>query len=185
MSTERFGARLVSRASMFLLVTAVLVLAFPLAGIATGRWRLLPILSGSMAPRLPTGALALAMPASHGSVSAGDVVVFNIPIGDHHLTAHRVVRVLSAGRNPVVETKGDANSTPDPWRLRLNGGEVWTVRAHIPLAGYAVVFARRSRPLLVLGVGVLALLAIALRLVWRQPAKGADAKPVAHVGSPT
>jgi len=169
---------------MFVLLAALLAVAIPAAGMATGRWRLLPILSGSMAPQLSTGSLALAMPATRGSIRTGEVIVFNIPIGDHHLTAHRVVRVLSAGRNPVLETKGDANNTADPWRLKLSGNSAWIVRGHIPLLGYAVVFARRWGLLLLLGVVVLASLAGCLRLVWRHPRATAETTTAAHVASP-
>ncbi len=168
---------------MLLLLAALLAVALPAAGLATGRWRLLPILSGSMAPRLPTGSLALAMPAPQRSIRAGEVIVFNIPIGDHHQAAHRVVRVLNGGRNPVLETKGDANNTADPWRLKLSGNSAWIVRAGIPFVGYAVVFARRWG-LLLLGVGVLAILAGCLRLLWRQPRAPADSTAAAHGASP-
>lgn len=176
------GRKLITAASMLFLLAALLAVAFPAAGIATGRWRLLPILSGSMSPRLPTGSVAFAMPASQRSIRVGDVIVFNIPIGDHHQTAHRVVRVLDGGRKPVLVTKGDANKTADPWRLKLSGDSAWIVRAQIPLVGYAVTFVRRW-VLLLVGGGVLALLACCLRLVWRQPLATADRTPAVHAAS--
>jgi signal peptidase len=168
---------------MLLLLGALLAVALPAAGLVTGRWRLLPILSGSMAPRLPTGSLALAMPASKQSIRPGEVIVFDIPIGDHHQAAHRVTRVLTGGRNPVLETKGDANKTADPWRLQLSGTQAWIVRAQAPLAGYAVVFAHRWG-LLLLGGVVLALLAGSLRLIWREPPAPVKASVAAHAASP-
>ncbi len=184
-ATARSAGRILfTIASMLLLLAALLAVALPAAGMATGRWRLLPILSGSMAPRLSTGSVALAMPAPQRSIRAGEVIVFNIPIGDHHLTAHRVLRVLSAGSNPVLETKGDANSTADPWRLQLSGNSAWIVRAHIPLVGYAVVFAQRWALLLLLGLVVVAALASCLRRVWRQPRATAETTTAAHAPSP-
>jgi signal peptidase I len=176
------GRRLITAASTLLLLAGLLAVAFPAAGIATGRWRLLPILSGSMSPRLPTGSLALAVPASQRSIRVGDVIVFNIPIGDHHQTAHRVVRVVEGGSKPVLVTKGDANKTADPWRLKLSGNSVWTVRTQIPLVGYAVTFVRRW-VLLLLGGGVLALLACCLRLVWRLPPATSARTPAVHAAS--
>jgi len=178
------GRKLVTVASILLLLAALLAVAGPAIGIATGSWRLLPILSGSMAPRLSTGSLALAMPAPQGSLRAGEILVFNIPIGDHHLTAHRVMRVLNRGRNPILTTKGDANSAADPWRLKLSGNSACIVRAHIPLLGYAVVFARRWGLLLLLGVVVLVSLAGCLRRVWRHPRATADTTAAAHAASP-
>ncbi|HLX21249.1 MAG TPA: signal peptidase I [Gaiellaceae bacterium] len=178
----RSTGRLAAVVSALLLLGALVVLAVPAVGIATGRWRLLPILSGSMAPRLPAGSLALTTRSPEASIRAGDVIVFNIPIGDHHLTAHRVVRVLSGGPHPVVETKGDANTTPDPWRLRLNGTTAWIVRAHIPFVGYAAVFTRRWGFQL-LGVGALALLAVCLRYLWRPERASADTTLAAHAAN--
>lgn len=181
-ATRSAGRKLATAASMLFLLAALFAVAFPVAGIATGRWRLLPILSGSMAPRIPTGSLALAMPASQKSIRVGEVIVFNIPIGDHHQTAHRVVRIHGSSRNPVLETKGDANQAADPWRLKLSGNSAWIVRAKIPLVGYAVVFAQRWM-LLLLGGGVLALLVGCLRLIWRQPLATADPTSAAHAAS--
>jgi signal peptidase len=160
--------RLLASASLLVLIAGLLVLAVPIVGIATGRWRFVPILSGSMAPHLPTGSLALATPAPTSSVRAGQVILFKMPIGDHHLTAHRIVRVLRAGPHPVVETKGDANTRPDPWRARLSGTTVWHVRTAVPLLGYAAVYTRRGR-FLVLALAALTPLWLCLRLLWRKP----------------
>jgi signal peptidase len=166
--------RLLASASLVAVIAGVLAVAVPAVGIATGRWRLVPILSGSMAPKIPTGSLALATPAPTGSVHAGEVVLFRTPIGDHHLTAHRIVRVLRRGAHPVVETKGDANRRPDPWRARLSGTTVWRIRAAVPQLGYAAVFARRGRFLL-LAVAALIPVGLSLRVLWRKPHRDREA----------
>ena len=160
--------RLLGGASLLVLTAGLLALAVPVVGLVTGRWRLVPILSGSMAPRIPTGSLALATPAAMRSVHRGEVILFKMPIGDHHLTAHRVVRVLRAGPHPVVETKGDANARRDPWRARLSGSTVWHVRTAVPLLGYAAVDAGRGRFLL-LALAALFPIWLCLRLLWRKP----------------
>ena len=176
--------RVLAVTSVLALIAGLAVLAVPVAGIASGRWRLLPILSGSMAPRMPTGSLALATPAPTASVRAGEVIIFKIPIGDHHLTAHRVVRVIRAGQHPVVETKGDANSRPDPWRARLGGSTVWRIRAAVPLLGYAAVYTGRAR-LLVLALAALLPIGICLRLLWRKPRADRDVVIPSHAARNT
>jgi signal peptidase I len=165
-----------------LLVLALASVCVPAAGLVTGRWRLLPVLSGSMGSQLPVGSLALATREPVSSVHVGEVIVFNAPIGDHHLVAHRVVRVLRQGARPTVETKGDANTSADPWRAQLAGPSLWTVRGHVPLVGYAAVYARRSWGLLLLALAVSILLAFSLRALWRRPAHRREA-PVEPVSA--
>jgi signal peptidase len=158
-----------------LVVVAAAALAVPVAGNLSGRWRLLPILSGSMAPRIPTGSLVLATPEPASEVKTGDVIIFRAPTADHRLLAHRVVAVLEHGPRPVVQTKGDANSALDPWRARTDGGRIWTVRREVPLLGYVTVFTQRSWPFLVLVLGIAAIAIRVLRRIWTEPE---EARPV-------
>jgi signal peptidase len=149
-----------------LVVVATTALAVPVVGHVSGRWRLLPILSGSMAPRIPTGSLVLATPKPASEVRAGDVIIFRAPVAGHRLIAHRVVAVLERGPRPVVQTKGDANSALDPWQARTDGGPIWTVRREVPLLGYVTIFTQRSWPFLVLVLGIAALAIRGLRRIW-------------------
>jgi signal peptidase I len=149
-----------------LVVVAAAALAVPVVGHLSGRWRLVPILSGSMAPRIPTGSLVLATPEPASEVRAGDVIIFRAPAAGHRLIAHRVVAVLEHGPLPVVQTKGDANSALDPWLARTDGGPVWTVRREIPLLGYVTVFTQRTWPFLALVLGIAALAIRGLRRIW-------------------
>jgi signal peptidase len=155
-----------SVAATTLVVVALAALAVPLVGSLSGRWRLLPILSGSMAPRIPTGSLVLATPEPASEVRVGDVIIFRAPVGGHRLIAHRVVAVLEHGPRPVVQTKGDANSARDPWRARTDGGRIWTVRREVPLLGYVTVFTQRSWPFLVLVLGITAIVIRVFRRIW-------------------
>jgi signal peptidase len=160
---------LASAASTSLLCLALIILAVPAAGLASGRWQFVPVRSGSMQPALPAGSLALAVRTSLSSVKRGDVIVYRIPIGDHHLTAHRVVRVLRGGPHPVVQTKGDSNAQDDPWLARLNGPTAWKVKTSVPLLGYAALHLSDPRlGLLLLTLATLAGLAAALRALWRR-----------------
>ena len=156
-------------AASLLLVVAALILAAPALAGTTGRWRLVPILSGSMAPSFATGSLVVATPVSLDRLRVGDVVLYRIPLRDHHLIAHRIVRLVRGGRSPVVETKGDANTARDPWRARLHGARAWVVRSHIPYVGYASVYARWLGPLLLTLALVSVAVVCALRLIWRHP----------------
>lgn len=120
------------------LAAAVVLLVAVAGGPLTGAWRVAPVRSGSMAPAVPAGALVVSRPEPTGAVRPGWVVTFHRPV-DRGVVTHRVVRVVRGGRHPVVETKGDANPAPDPWRLRLVGARVWRVRAVVPGVGRALI----------------------------------------------
>jgi hypothetical protein len=66
----------------------------------------LPMLTGSMAPRIPLDAELLIAPARGHAWSSGDVVVF---WRDSRLVAHRVLLVLGRGPGALVLEKGDRN----------------------------------------------------------------------------
>jgi signal peptidase len=140
------------------IVTALACLVAVIAAVAvvgqlTGQMRLMPVLSGSMTPTYPTGSAALVTPEPVSALRVGQVVVYHIPVLDHHLVMHRVVKVRLAGSRPVITTRGDANPVVDPWQARLADRTVWVARQDLPWAGYVIV-ALRS-PVTIIGVGLL------------------------------
>lgn len=123
--------------------TAVVVLVCLLvvvagAGSSLGLWRADVVLSGSMRPTFSEGSAVLAVKASSDSLVAGDVVVY-LPPSDHSRdwVAHRVVSVGedAAGATTIL-TKGDNNSSADPWGAVAAPPSVWVVKAHVPLLGH-------------------------------------------------
>lgn len=66
----------------------------------------LPMLTGSMAPRIPLDAELLIAPVRDHPWSTGDVVVF---WRDSRLVAHRVLLVVGWGPGALVLEKGDRN----------------------------------------------------------------------------
>ncbi len=94
---------------------------------------------GSMGGSLPGGSLAITRWVPADEVETGDVIVIR-----HAATApiiHRVVTIEEQDGGFVVETKGDANRTPDTGYSVLND----RVAVHtftIPYLGYAADFFR-------------------------------------------
>lgn len=112
------------------LVIVLLILALPLFT----PYRLMVVLSGSMAPTLLAGDAVLTR-AGVTSLQEGDIVTFR---RQGELVTHRVVEV-QAGQ---LVTRGDANNAPDPWPVAISDVEgVYVLR--LPFLGYLVWFARQ------------------------------------------
>ena len=134
----RFGRgarRVVSLTTLVLVTASTLLLGVVVVGGATGRWRLLPVRTGSMTPHAPQGSVIVVHPTPVSRVRRGDVIVFQAPIPGHPLVVHRVYRLLPGRSGPVVLTKGDANPVPDPWRFRIRSQTVWRGGMVVPELG--------------------------------------------------
>lgn len=163
--TARLGTTIV----LSLAVVVVLLVAF---GAATQKFRIVPILSGSMRPSMPEGSLALVVPEPLRDVEVGDAIVYEPP-GHNNYILHRVVEVVGSTPQPVVRTKGDANDKVDAWTAKLQGDVVWESSFSIPYAGYPVVWARQPQVrIAAIGLAVLLLVGLALAALWRRPQPG-------------
>jgi signal peptidase I len=112
-------------------------------GPRTGRYSTLTVLSGSMRPNIPVGAMVVITPQSPSDVRVGQVLTFATPEGDHHVVSHRVIEIVRGGDQPVIRTQGDANNTPDPWVAEINGDTAWRVRFTLPAVGQMIHWLRQ------------------------------------------
>ena len=139
----------------------------------TGLYRPETVLSGSMKPYFSPGDMIIVTPEPSRDVRAGQVISYHIPVGDHHVQTHRVVRVLRGGEHPVVRTKGDANDALDPWTARLDGSTAWRVRLVVPKLGWMVSALRDPLVRLLTVFVAPALFAlVALWRIWSDPGEG-------------
>ena len=141
-----------------LAIAVLLPLAILLGTAFLMGWRFQPIESGSMEPRYPAGSLAVVEPIDPAAVEPGTTIVFVDPLDPARLVAHRAIRQLP-GSPPAWQTKGDANTEPDPLPVHpraIYGRLAWT----IPGLG-SVVTSVRGGPAVVLLVGLPLLLLIA------------------------
>lgn len=159
------------------LISALLVLLVGAALAATVGPLFLPyrtyaVLSGSMAPGIPVGALVIDRPASPRQLRPGDVVTFGRPDRPGELVTHRITQIEPTGPTGIsYRTKGDANNSPDPW-LVAAAATNWRVAATLPLVGYALGFLRTPiGQLLTLVLPGFVLGFALLRDLWRQPAQ--------------
>lgn len=139
-------------------------------GPRTGKYRTLTVLSGSMAPGIPVGALVVDVPEPASRVRVGQVITYQIPVLDHRVVSHRVTRIISGGDQPEIQTRGDANNAPDPWTAVITSPVAWQVRAVVPHAGRWIVDLRRPVVHKVLVLGLPALLTLLMLIqIWRAP----------------
>lgn len=137
-------------ALLLLLMTALLA-----GTVASGAWRMDPMLSGSMRPAYPLGSVVLAERVPLAALQRGDVVLFSPPWAPGQTYAHRIIALRRVAGVTTIRTKGDANSVADPAPVRLTGRFVYEARAAVPVVGYVAVWAHSS-------AGELELAAIAL-----------------------
>lgn len=123
--------------------------------------------SGSMAPAIMTGDAVLIKPAPSYSAKVGDVITF-VTLSGRGLTTHRVAGIFPIGGETYFQTKGDANSSPDP-DLTHVGAVVGTVRFVMPKAGYLLHFgASPFGKLLILAIPLVLLLIQEVQALNRQ-----------------
>jgi signal peptidase I len=146
-------ARRVVDAAIASLVLVVLVGLFlgrvvPLTGRDT-----LVIGGASMEPAIPIGAAVVIEPVQTAQLRVGDIVTIRVGPKPSVFT-HRIVRLLILDGEPYIETKGDANPTPDPVTTPA-AAIVGRVGWSIPFAGY--LLALLSLPMgvaFVIGLGI-------------------------------
>jgi len=142
---------------------------------------LLVVLSQSMEPAIPMGAIVVSQPnTAADEIEVGDVITFNAqgPDGDPALITHRVVEVLGSGSGVRFRTQGDAVEDPDMTLVSSSNlvGRVWF---SLPLAGYMVTFIRRPVGYLVLiGLPALLLIVSEWRLTFRSMREEERQRPV-------
>jgi signal peptidase len=93
--------------SYTILILAVLVLMFVLIMPLAFHGRVAVVLSSSMEPAMPAGALAFIMAVNPEEIKVDDIISFNPPWD-------RVVEILN-GEQLAFRTKGDASEDIDPW----------------------------------------------------------------------
>lgn len=125
------------------IVASVAVLLALGVGPRTGRYRTLTVLTGSMQPTMPVGSVVVVVPERPSELRVGQVVTYGIPVEDHRVISHRVVRVVEGGDRPIFQTQGDANNAPDYWLAQVNGDTVWHVVGVVPGLGRALHLLRQ------------------------------------------
>lgn len=98
-----------------LIVAMVAVFAFVLVTLRIAGFRTFTVMSGSMEPELPVGALIYIKPVNYYDLKVGDVISF-VANKENTVVTHRIVDIEVDNNDTSVwrfRTKGDANAAAD------------------------------------------------------------------------
>lgn len=137
-------------------ILGTLCLSAALTGILLGA-KPLVFRSGSMAPAINTGALAVSLPVEAEEIRTGDIVSVENAAGVR--ITHRVVTSEVANGTATLTLRGDANAVvdPEPYVLQRADRVVFSV----PLLGYGVAWLSSSAAVFVGGLFTAYLLYVA------------------------
>lgn len=155
-------------ALVYLLLVVILLLA-ALAPLAAG-WKQVVIRSGSMAPTIRVGSVALLEPAKEDEFYDTPTVITFRDLRSGDLVTHRVVDVEQDDTGAVLyTTQGDANREADPLAVP-HANVAGSVRAVVPYIGWPAVWLQRGM-IVPLGLWLAATALLAATLVWYRPVK--------------
>lgn len=153
------GVRLLTYAVMGALIGVALLVAAAIAPALFG-YHTYIIYGGSMGEGLPQGSAAVSKATSAQELSVGDIIARRVS-PDSPAVLHRIVEVTVVDGQRLFVTQGDANATPDPEPVILEGTGDRVVYS-VPFAGYLLDYASRAQGRLLLVVAPLAVLALML-----------------------
>lgn len=160
-------------ATTLLLVLAAAAFLFLAVGPRVLGYQTTTMLTGSMSPNINPGDVVVTVRIPVAELHVGDVVTYNIPVGDHRVETHRVTEILSGpDGTAAIRTRGDANNGPDPWTAVLTSQVIDKHVFTIPYAGQAIRAMREPAVLNVLMYGAPAVLVVlVLSSIWQTPAR--------------
>jgi len=159
--------RMIMRMTATLLAGAAVACVFVYAALLVAGFNPVEVYSRSMVPTLRVGSIAFDRPVSGRSVRAGDVITFQDPYTKGRLVTHRVIRMFHTNHGLAYRTKGDANTSREPWTIALPD-RVGGFSFSAPYIGYVLWYAhtREVRSALIILVALFMLIST-LRRIWR------------------
>jgi signal peptidase len=98
------------------------------------------MLTGSMGTTIPPGSLVIDQEVAPTTLTVGDMITFQKPLGQPGLDTHRIIAITHSNGHTSYQTKGDANPIPDPWTVQFPTPAAHKVVYTIPHLGRLVLF---------------------------------------------
>ncbi len=131
----------------------------------------LTVLSGSMEPTIHVGDIVVVRQIPAVEARIGDIVTFRDPTDRNKLITHRVRSITISNGSVRFETKGDANTSIEQWKIPRDG-TIGLVMYRVPRLGYVLFYVHGAiGRLLLVVVPALLLGAYEIWRIWR-PAAG-------------
>ena len=129
------------------------------------------MLTGSMGNTIPVGSLVVDRSVPAQSLNVGDIVSFQKPVGVRGIDTHRIAAIRRSNGHATYRTKGDANSSIDPWTIEFaRGATANRVVVSIPHVGHVLLVLQRP-------LARMAMLATALLLLFSTFLKALASEP--------
>lgn len=103
----------------------------------------LVVLSGSMEPKYKVGSIIYYKEVDCNTLKENDVITFT---QGGKFVSHRIVSI----NEDLVETKGDANNTPDALKVNFKDIKGKVANVCIPYAGYYVKFVNENTTIIII-----------------------------------
>jgi len=140
----------------------------------TGNYKVMTVISGSMAPAIKMGSVVIVKPASDYKI--GDVITFGPYSKTKAPTSHRIYDIKVVDGQPVYITKGDVNNAPDARELQKRD-IVGKVLFSVPFVGYAVDFAKKPIGfVLIIGIPAVIIISDEVKKIIREVKKTKETK---------
>ena len=133
---KKFPIKKIWDVTSSVLVGVVVILAVHLIGVRLFGIQVYSVISGSMEPEYPVGALIYVKDVDYTELEAGDVITFMLD--EDTVATHRIVEVVPDETDSSVlrfKTKGDANAAEDG-SLVHHKNVIGTPVFTIPMLGY-------------------------------------------------
>jgi signal peptidase I len=126
------------------------------------------IVGGSMSGSIDKGSVAYAKLTPVGQLKAGDIITF-VPPTDSQPVTHRILSITRSEQGQLVfRTKGDANTTADPWKITFPQPQQARYVFHVPYVGYVLaLLSIRAVRMLLIGLPALVIAVSILWSLWR------------------
>ena len=135
------------------LLTVILARVVPMTGRST-----FVVAGGSMAPAISVGSAVIVDPVDPSLLAVGDVVSLRSGT-ERAIFTHRIIRLVDREGVVWIETRGDANASPDP-SISPATSVIGRVAVAVPVAGYLIALLSSLRGIVfVILLGVLLLFA--------------------------
>jgi len=140
----------------------------------TGNYKVMTVISGSMAPAIKMGSVVIVKPAADYKI--GDVITFGPYSKTKAPTSHRIYDIKVVDGQPVYITKGDANNAPDAREIQKRD-IVGKVLFSVPFVGYAVDFAKKPIGfVLIIGIPAVIIISDEVKKIIREVKKTKETK---------